>query len=112
VADPDLLALRSEISVIDSRLCELLETIGTSGSVETWEEMRETIEQRRKLVDSERGRLRDLGAMISAERAMLLIRALTASIKRHVTDRDALAAISREFGAVVGSSSGRGPEST
>lgn len=75
----------------------------------TWDELRETLDLRRRLSDSETKRLKDLHQMISIERAWALLRALLIVVKDHVTDRDALAAITDQFGRLVGRPGGEIP---
>ena len=62
-----------------------------------WREVGGVLEQRRRLVESERKRLIEMQQTITAEQAMILVQALLASIKEHVTDRAALAAIQTKF---------------
>ena len=62
-----------------------------------WRELLATIEQRRRLVETERRRLVDLNQMISHERAMLFATALLDAVRRNVDDRDALARVSADF---------------
>lgn len=62
-----------------------------------WNEVGQAIEQRRKLVESERKRLVEMQQMITSEQAMSLVAALTASVKEHVTDSATLSAIQAEF---------------
>lgn len=138
--DPELLNLRDEIGVLDSRLSELLTRVDTGEASElwmkahnafhqfkiataakrqmeankyffelesilgeglsdaaAWMEISSLIDQRRKLVESERKRLVEMQQMISVERAMILIGAIAAVIKENVTDRTALANISAEL---------------
>jgi hypothetical protein len=139
-SDPDLLAARDEIALIDSRLTDLLSRVdtGESGSLwrkaneamddlriartsadkalfadalntleETiregktdyaaWDEIGKTLDRRQRLVESERKRLVEMHQVITAERAMILVAALTDIIKRHVTDRTTLSAISTDL---------------
>lgn len=63
----------------------------------TWREMYGLLEQRRKLVETESKRLKDMQQMITAEKAMGLISALADSVRRNVTDRNQLAAIQRDL---------------
>lgn len=143
-SDPDLLNLRSEIALLDSRMADVLEAVSNGEAGELWKRLKEALaeydkcrgknaeaerhdafnqirwlvnegyqeymswmeirtiaEDRRRLVDSERSRLKDMQQMITSERAALLIGALTASIRKHVTDRDALAAIAADLRALV-----------
>lgn len=62
-----------------------------------WNELRDTMEARRRLAETERRRLVDLRQMITSERAMLLMTGLVASVQRHIEDRDALARIDADF---------------
>ena len=66
-----------------------------------WGEIRASIEQRRKLVESERKRLVEMQQMITSERAMLLMAAVVSIIKEQVDDRDTLARISADIGKLV-----------
>jgi hypothetical protein len=68
---------------------------------EAWDEVAKLVEQRRRLVESERKRLVDMQQTITAERAMLLIGRLAGIIQAHVTDRGVLAAISADIGKLV-----------
>jgi hypothetical protein len=61
---------------------------------QAWRELGAVIEQRRKLVESERKRLVESQQMITTERAMLLLGAVVGVIKEHISDRATLAAIS------------------
>ena len=106
-SDPDLLNLRAEIALIDTRLGELVASLNKEpDSAEEeprspWPAITELTEQRRKLVETERKRLVDMQQMITAEQAAVLIAALTDAVRRHVHDPDILAAISREFDRIT-----------
>jgi hypothetical protein len=63
----------------------------------TWREIAELTEQRRKLVESEQKRLVAMQQMITSEQAMILLAAITDTVRKHVTDKSALAAISTEL---------------
>ena len=69
---------------------------GASDSA-TWSEIHGTIDQRRKLVESERKRLVEMQQVITAERAMVMLSVILDIIKTHVTDRNTLASISEEI---------------
>ncbi|HEU5090506.1 MAG TPA: HGGxSTG domain-containing protein [Roseiflexaceae bacterium] len=62
---------------------------------QAWREVGSVIEQRRKLVESERKRLIEMQQTLTAEKAMLLLGAVLGVIKEHVQDRNTLHAISR-----------------
>lgn len=138
--DPELLALREDIALIDSRLADLLKRVdsGEAGSIwkllqsawrayvkaqkgddpveaaaafadvddliqkglmdhAAWSEIAGLLEQRRRLVESERKRLVDMQQMLTAEQAMVFVTAVTDAVRRHVTDRKTLTAIAREL---------------
>lgn len=140
LADTDLIAVREELAILSARELDLMRTIDSGESGETWKrlmtgwrkfeaaqaardgdemaaalrmigetiergasdraawrELCDTIEARRRLAETERRRLVDLRQMITSERALLLITALTNSVRSHVRDRDQLAAISADF---------------
>ena len=59
------------------------------------------VEQRRKLVESERRRLVELQQTITVERALVLVGAIAGIIKAHVKDRAMLAAISADLERLV-----------
>lgn len=102
LADTELLALRDEIAVLDARLSEVLAEDDPVG----WPDVVAIMEQRRKLVESERKRLVDMQQMITTEQAMLLIAAISDAVRRHVDDRTILAAISADVARIIGRSSG------
>jgi len=66
-----------------------------------WTEIHEVIEQRRRLVESERKRIVEARQTLTVEQAMLMISALTDIIRTHVTDRKILAAISGDINKLV-----------
>ncbi len=73
----------------------ILELIGQGHSdYQAWREIGGVLEQRRRLVESERKRLVEMQQMITTEKAMLLIGAVVGIIKDNVKDPVALAAIS------------------
>ena len=76
-------------------------------------EIRAEEEHRRKLVDSERARLKDANLFITSEKAVTMVQILVSCIRRHVTDYALLAKIQRDFARVFdpGDSSGSGTES-
>lgn len=58
-----------------------------------WAEIAALMEQRRKLVDTERRRLADASQMVTASEALSLVRAVVAIVQEHVTDPLTIAAI-------------------
>ena len=147
--DPDLLALRDEIALVDTRLGGLVEKLGSgeSGSLwrrlrgahqgllqareakdsagiasalteigeliergtdeyVNWEEILGLLDQRRRLVESERKRLVEMQQMITVERAMLLVSAVVNAVARHVPDRKQLNAIATDIRGLITGSNG------
>lgn len=143
-ADTELLALREEVSLVDTRLADLLKRVDTNeagywwkelqrvyreyrvaerkadlpemiarlrewgdiiqagiNDYAAWNEIQNTLEQRRKLVESERKRLIEMQMVITSERAMLLISALVGIVQNHVTDDRTLKAISADVGKLI-----------
>ena len=144
-ADPELLVLRDEIALLDSRLADVLSRVdsGESGALwselnSTWEaytrarysskpvpkktaemmealsaheavltraradhaawaEIGQLLDRRQRMVESERRRYVEMQQMVSVEQAMLFLGAVTDAIRRHVSDRDTLAALGREL---------------
>ncbi len=71
------------------------------GDWAAWSEVRSILDQRRRTVESERKRLVDMQQMMTQEKAMVLMAALSDSVRRHVTDPGALAAISADLRSFV-----------
>jgi len=62
-----------------------------------WDEVNKLLDQRRRLVESERKRLVEMQAVITTERLMLLITAIAGVVKQHVDDRHKLNAIQNDI---------------
>lgn len=90
LVDPELLSLREEVALVDARLGSLLDKVKTGGARASidgiWPQLELLIENRRRLVDTEAKRLKDLHAMVSVDRVMLIIRYLQDAVRRHVKD--------------------------
>jgi len=67
------------------------------GDWAAWKEITVQIEQRRRLVESERLHQKQMQQLVSVDQMMLLAGALLASVKTHVKDKGALMAISKEI---------------
>jgi hypothetical protein len=67
-----------------------------------WEQIQGLMEQRRKLVETERKRRIDMHTMMRDDEAMLLVHYLLTSVTTHVKDRATLAAIQNDLTAVLG----------
>ena len=98
LADAELLAVRDDVALLDVRLSELVNMLGGDaipGIV--WAEVRDLLEQRRKLVETEHRRLVAMQQMITTEQAMALLGAVLGVIRKHVSDPATLGAISADF---------------
>lgn len=71
-----------------------------------WADVRTLIDQRRKLVESEGKRRKDMQDMITSEKAMVLVSSLVATVRKHVHDRDTLARISADLAGILGNDAG------
>jgi hypothetical protein len=93
----------------EARFGVLAETIEAGVSDEAaWREISGLIGQRQALVESERRRMVDLQQVITAGEAVALAAQLIDVVRRNVTDRKTLAAIGREFGALLARDDRRG----
>lgn len=72
-----------------------------------WRDIEGQQEHKRKLVESEQKRLKDLQQMITAEQALLRDNLIFEVIKRHVTDRAALALIGADIRQLAFTEPGR-----
>lgn len=135
--DPELLSIREDVALLESRLAELLERVDAGGTTDLWVELEDAwdsyqrkrgskdadtarhevdriiklggrdalawseivavIEQKRKLSESERKRLVDMQQLVTTNEAMLFVAAIVDAVRRHVSDRDTLAAISADI---------------
>lgn len=93
---------KDEIERLKS-LTAMLELIEMGASYTSkWAEIYASIEQRRKLVESERKRLVEAQQTIQVEQALVLVTALLNAVKSNVSDKQALIAIQSEFNRLVG----------
>lgn len=78
----------------------------------TWHQILSTMEQLRKMADTEVKRKKELHQMIPVERVMILVAALSNIVKRNVTNPAEVQAIQREFVSLYANHSTRiaGPE--
>lgn len=79
----------------------------TSDSV-AWSTIRELIDDRRKLVETERRRLLDEDQVITVERLMLFVAAISDIIRRNVASREERASVADEVRLLVSGSPGSG----
>jgi hypothetical protein len=96
VNDPELLSLRSEIALVESRTLELLAALPEQDQDTqscSWSEIRSLVDQTVRLTESERRRLVQMQQMITAEQAQALMNQVYTIIKEHVHDEATLRAI-------------------
>lgn len=77
---------------------ELSQIIARGGQeYAAWSEVYKLLEQRRRLVESERKRMIEMQQMITSEQAMAMLAVITDTIRRHVDDKPTLAAIAADI---------------
>jgi len=67
----------------------------------TWEEVAKLVEQRRRLVESERKREVDADSMLTVEQVGAILGAVLESLRRNVSDRTILSAIQRDLDPIL-----------
>lgn len=83
-------------------LSEMLRLIDAGfGDWMLWKEVGDQVDRRARLVSQEHRRLSELEQMIPAENAMVLISAIVEVVRRNVTDRGTLQAISDEIRTIA-----------
>lgn len=93
---------RAAIRALDKLGILLEEPVTDDGA---WTDISELIEQRRKIVDTERRRLLDEDQVVSVERLMILVAAIVDIVRRNVVSREERAAVSNEVRRLVTGSS-------
>ena len=100
LADPELLSLKPDLALLDSRCHELiarLEVADPLTDAQVWQDIREWMEARRKLSESEQKRMIAMQQMVTMQQLNTMMSIIIASIKANVSDRSALANISRDI---------------
>lgn len=97
--DPDLITMRDDISLIDTRIMDQLQLAEADPVI--WDSITDLIEKRRKLCETERRRLYALQTTMTAEQAMAMITALIDIIRRHISDPDTRAAIVADIRGIL-----------
>lgn len=98
--DPELLSSRSEVALLDARLGELAATLPDEPAdldSATWQNLLGLIEQRRRLVETERRREEVLQLNMTAQQALAFVHALMAAVVECVTDRHERQALAQRF---------------
>ena len=95
--DPEYLEQREEIALLTARLAELLQALEAKDSSEIWEEIRQTMLDKSKLIISENRRLKTAEACFTAEQGIVMLMRIGEAVKRHVSDEKAIRAIANEI---------------
>lgn len=90
-----------DMGTVAERLSEVGALIHAGADTAAWDEVRELVQDRRQLVESERKRLVELHQMISVERAMALVARVADAIRRHVTDPATVGKVTQELEAIL-----------
>ncbi len=72
------------------------------GDYAAWHDVRVLVQERRKLVESERKRLIEMQQTITSDQAMAFVAAIISSVKRNVADPVITEAISRDIARLIG----------
>lgn len=91
---------RQTLDALDRTLTEGLSTAAT------WDELAERLDLRRRLVEAETKRQKDLFQMISVDQAVRLMAQLIDEVKARVKDPELLSALSQQFLRIVGAGHG------
>jgi len=115
--DPELLSHRDEIRLMDAHLAEMLGEIQDQPGdhVDLWSEVREVVEVRKRLLEAETKRLKEIDGTMRLEDALLLITQLEDSVKRRVyeyVNADIGAAIIQAIGQDLAHVARRGASGT
>ncbi len=98
---------RGDSSGLADALNSLLEVIRQGHEdYQVWDEIFQSFELMRRLVDTETKRLSTMKQFISVEQVVVMMAALLESVKRNVADKSALAAIARDFDALAARADG------
>lgn len=72
-----------------------------------WRDVLDTMEQRRRLVDSEVRRRKDMDNYVTAEQALVFVHAVVETVRQHVDDHDVLSKISADLRRLAAGDGGR-----
>ena len=95
-SEPDLAVVTKLAMDIDTL------AVAAKGEEQTWRELRTQDRHRKVLVDSERARLKDMHAYVTAEEALAIVSRLVDTVIRHVEDKEVLGAILHEVQQITG----------
>ncbi len=103
LANPDLLALKDEIALIDLRIADLVEGATTpEKQAAVWPDLLAAIERRRRLTETEQQRLLAMQQAVTGEQAMIFVQAVASIVAEEVTDPAVRQAIARRLRDLAG----------
>ena len=108
MTDPDLLELRDEIALLDTRVSQLLKEVRKQGedeSVKTWRQITSLIESRRRLAVSERERLIKAGQTITTENLVAFVGAVLEILRKRL-EHQQFVMVARDLQKMIGATSG------
>ena len=95
-------SLKADIAEMGAQLDAMISLIERGAAdVAAWREIHGVLEQRRRLVESERKRLVEQEQMLTLHEAMTMFQAMAAAVKSNVSDRDALGRIQAEWEKLI-----------
>ena len=99
VSDPLWLTLRKEIALVQMRITELLDSLGSANgnTDKIWREIGSLLDRKQRLADSERRLLYEMKQTVTIEQLMLFMSAFAAAVEKHVADPQVRGAIQIEF---------------
>lgn len=92
-------AIAKGLTTLRTTICK-----GADGSVtyqQTWEELRDLIQDRTKVAQAENKRLADIGGFVTVEDMMGVLLGLLAAVRDHVADKSARQAIQMRFDQLI-----------
>ena len=96
-------SLKADIAEMGAQLDAMIRLIERGAQdVAAWREIHGVLEQRRRLVESERKRLVEQEQMLTLHEAMTFFNAVASAVKNNVTDRTILANIQTEWERLIG----------
>lgn len=96
-------SIKADIPEMGAQLDAMIRLIERGAQdVAAWREIHATLEQRRRLVESERKRLVEQEQMLTLHEAMTFFNAVASAVKNNVTDRSVLANIQTEWERLIG----------
>lgn len=106
-SDPELMSLRQEIMLVQSTIAASVQALGElpkdgPAPIEQYRRISDLCLKKASLVDSESKRLEQLGQMISAERAFLMIEDVIKAIKATVEDEAVIREIGLRLQSILG----------